>query len=264
MAAFDIRFALNLPTITRFVNENCGIAPIGAGSFRIDGVEFSRVQFDEVACAEGWSGAIKTPSPFFKSLPRELLSAVFGYRRSTDTLTPNVWYIFYKLDSQSPAYFSDEPSEQAAYGTMVDAVRQAVNAILAYFDPAWSLSEPEFDALLTNTGKTGATQLSVFQLAECALSSFTVDLDTLTPVTWRSPKDFYARVSELNRPYLAITEAKYNTLAEGKTDHYRTRGGLLVTFGGASCFGSTEKFALMPFMPEVVNALNDTIKQERA
>lgn len=52
---------------------------------------------------------------------------------------------------------------------------------------------------------------------------------------------FSTEVKKLKRPYIALTEAEFNTLVQGPSDYYQLPDGRVVTFGAAD-----GGYALMP------------------
>lgn len=254
---------LNLPAILKrasiaaFVNEYRGIAPAGASLFRINDVDFTLTDFNRVADELGWRDGKQTILPTdLVALPSALLRARFSFRRCSDTLLPNLWFVLYTDEHNETHAIAEAGSKEDAILGMEEAARQCLNATLSYFNPAWSLST-EATRKLINDYKSlnSGNELSAWIVAEIALSTFTLTADMLTPVKGRSPNTFKKQVEEVHRPYLAIDDTVNAALEAGKTHYYRTPGGLAVTWGDATCFGSIKQYAIMPVQDSTVTRL---------
>lgn len=74
------------------------------------------------------------------------------------------------------------------------------------------------------------------------------DITTLTPLQGEC-EPFHKEVQKLQRPYLPIKKADYETLArDSRGEYYLTQDGQVVTFGNAD-----QGFALMPLQTEYAN-----------
>lgn len=175
----------------------------------------------------------------------ELLSGMFGFRKSREPFQGEVWYVYrINPDGSCVALYTLDSSEKAKAMKMAQ-IRAVLNHALALYSPDWVLSETEFDALMAAPEFRQGYQL--VDLAAFALSKHEVDLDSLTPVgVFAKDSSYPERVSVLNRPYLPLSGAQASDLDALCWDVYQMPGGLFVTFGDAGHPYHPAKKALMP------------------
>lgn len=182
------------------------------------------------------------------------------YRRSTDTFEPDVWYVYKKFHDNkipdeliAPAY-SPEAANELARKTELKCINDVINAIMPGQHPA-------FDSVMLSTLKKeyqadhpDIKSIPLFALVERYFASTSIVLSQLQPMPGKTPP-FEKAVKQITRPYIAITDEQQATLEAGASDYYLTPGGCILTFGGATCEGSTTRFALMPLQDEYAEAI---------
>ena len=108
--------------------------------------------------------------------------------------------------------------------------------------------DPSIDLNPEDTANAYENNHSVSRFIEQYFKENEFDISNLKPLKGEV-KGSSEQVRDLQRPYIRINEAQYNTLKNGPSDFYLTKGNKVVTFGSAD-----GGYALMPLNDEAAEA----------
>lgn len=160
------------------------------------------------------------------------------YRQSTDTLTPNKWFVYHDLDDNN-LLVQECSSKEEAENLFRDMLKEEVDATVNGLEKDAYLSHSFFNQCQVKGD-------GLIFTVEKFFSENSFDISKLVPLGGKVD-DFSTEVKKLTRPYIPVSESDYRKLVnQTHGDYFMTSGGTVVTFGGAVVEGSDSGFALMP------------------
>ncbi|WP_210499650.1 hypothetical protein [Vibrio crassostreae] len=161
------------------------------------------------------------------------------YRRSTDSLTPNKWFVYRALDGSHESLVQECDSKEEAENLFRDMLKEEVDTAVSQLEKNKFVSHEFFNQCQANGDGL------IFTI-ERFFSEHSFDISKLAPLGGKVD-DFSTETKKLSRPYIAVSEGDYRKLVnQTHGDYFMTSGGTVVTFGGAVVEGSDSGFALMP------------------
>jgi hypothetical protein len=164
------------------------------------------------------------------------------FRQSTDTFTPNLWYVYRDHGNNNHELITGADSPEEAQELVNSAYKDEVEATINSIDNQQIVSVEFLEQALSDG-------LSKLAAVESFFNDNSFDISQLKPLKG-SVSDFHTEVRKLNRPYVAISNSDQEKLMAGKADYFLTTGGKVVSFGGATTQGGNGEFALLPLNDE--------------